>query len=177
MNISLFRLPADGLSFNHQYAANELDASEHQFELETPPLVTSRVDRVGMDMRVRGEIKSKLIATCDRCLNEVVLPIEASFDLIYLPEDPRAGHSGETELHDRDLALAVYENDQINLDDLVLEQLELNLPIRVLCREECQGLCSECGADLNSEQCQCQKPIDPRWQALADLKTQSEQED
>ncbi|HEX9004851.1 MAG TPA: hypothetical protein VGB07_33370, partial [Blastocatellia bacterium] len=69
MNISLFRLPADGLTFNHQYATNELDASEHQFELESPPLVTGRVDRVGMDMRVRGEIKSKLIATCDRCLN------------------------------------------------------------------------------------------------------------
>ena len=69
--------------------------------------------------RVRGEVKSKVIAICDRCLNEVVITIEAPFDLLYLPEDPAAGHSGETELHNRDLDLAVYENDQINLDDLV----------------------------------------------------------
>ncbi len=176
MNISLLRMPPDGLSFNHQYAADELDLSEHEFELETLPQVTGRVDRVGMDMRVQGRFSSKLIATCDRCLNNVVIPIEASFDLIYLPYDPAAGKSGETELHDRDLDLAVYENDQINLDDLVLEQLELNLPNRVLCREDCRGLCSECGADLNLEECQCQKPVDPRWQALADLKKSSERE-
>lgn len=176
MIISLLRLPPDGLAFNHQYSPDELDTTEHEFELEAPPQVTGRVDRVGMDMRVRGEVKARLIATCDRCLNDVVIPVEAPFDLIYLPEDPGAGHTGETELHDRDLDLAVYENDQINLDDLVLEQLELNLPIRVLCREDCQGLCSECGADLNIETCRCEKPVDPRWQALADLKKQSEQD-
>src|SRR5215212_9945767 len=147
MNISLLRMPPDGLSFNHQYTADELDLSEHEFKLKTPPLVNGRVDRVGMDMRVQGEISSKLIATCDRCLNDVVIPIESPFDLIYLPEDPGAGHAGEMELHGRDLALAVYEDERINLDDLVLEQLELNLPSRVLCREDCQGLCSECGAD------------------------------
>ena len=177
MNISLLRLPADGLAFTHQYSPDELETTEHEFELETPPLVTGRVERAGMDMRVRGEVKAKLVAVCDRCLNEVAIPIAAPFDLIYLPEDPGAGQTGETELHERDLDLAVYENDQINLDDLVLEQLELNLPARVLCREDCQGLCSECGADLNAEQCRCEKPIDPRWQALADLKKQAEQEE
>ncbi|MEP7336302.1 MAG: DUF177 domain-containing protein [Acidobacteriota bacterium] len=176
MIISLLRMPTDGLSFHHQYASDELDLSERDFELQSPPMIIGRVERVGMDMRVRGELKSKVIAICDRCLNEVVIPIEAPFDLIYLPEDPAAGKSGETELHNRDLDLAVYENDQINLDDLVLEQLELNLPIRVLCREDCRGLCSECGTDLNLEECRCQKPIDPRWQSLADLKNRSERE-
>jgi uncharacterized protein len=176
MIISLLRMPPDGISFHHQYAANELDLSEHDFELEMPPVVEGRVDRSGMDMRVRGEVKSKVILTCDRCLNEVIIPIDAPFDLLYLPDDPAAGQSGETELHDRDLDLAVYENDQINLDDLVLEQLELNLPSRVLCREDCRGLCSECGADLNLEECRCEKPIDPRWQALADLKSKSERD-
>jgi len=169
-------MPADGLSFEHQYAANELDISEHEFKLEKPPLVSGRVTRAGMDMRVQGEIKATLVTACDRCLTDVPIELEIPFDLIYVPEDPGTGHTGETELHDRDLDLAVYENDQINLDDLVLEQLELSLPSRVLCRDDCRGLCSECGADLNFEQCHCEKPIDPRWQALADLKNKSEQE-
>lgn len=175
MLISLLRLPADGLVFRHQYAAGELDLSEHEFELETAPLVTGRVTRVGMDVRVRGEIKAALKADCDRCLNAVPIGIESSFDLIYVPDDPGAGQTGEHEVLDRDLDIATYENEQINLDDLVLEQLELSLPTRVLCREDCKGLCPECGADLNFEQCQCEKPIDPRWQALADLKNRSEQ--
>lgn len=175
MIIQLSRMPADGLAFSHQYTADELDISEHEFEIEIFPHVTGRVNRAGMDMMVRGEIKSGLIAQCDRCLNEVHIPVEAPFDLIYVPGDPGAGQTGEHELHDRDLILAVYENEQINLDELVIEQLQLSLPTRVLCREDCRGLCSECGADLNFEQCRCEKPIDPRWQALADFK-KSQQE-
>jgi uncharacterized protein len=170
-------MPADGLTFNHQYRAGELDTSDYDFELTEPPLVTGRVDRAGLDMRLRGGVEAKLAACCDRCLNEVTIPIELPFDLLYAPADPGAGHGGEHELHDRDLDFAVYENDEINLDELVLEQLELGLPSRVLCRDECRGLCPQCGADLNVEQCECKPQIDPRWQALADLKAEMEEKD
>lgn len=171
MIISLVRLPPDGLRFQHQYEARELDLSDREFELEKPPLVAGRVDRAGVEMRLRGEIKAALVLSCDRCVNDAHLPLEIPFDLLYTPQDI-GNQTGEIELHDRDLDVAFYENEEINLDELVLEQLELSLPIRVLCREDCRGLCSECGADLNVEQCQCEKPIDPRWQALADLKAQ-----
>jgi uncharacterized protein len=170
MIISLLRLPAEGLPFTHQYQAGELDAREFEYELKQPPLATGRVDRVGIDMRVRGEIKAELATPCDRCLQAVTIPVEIPFDLLYTPEDPGAGRVGETELQARDLDFALYQNDQIDLDELVLEQLELSLPTRVLCREDCQGLCPQCGADLNFESCHCAKPIDPRWQALAEMK-------
>lgn len=175
MIIQLSRMPADGLIFNHQYTSNELDVSEYEFEITSLTQVTGRVDRTGMDMLVRGEIKSEITAQCDRCLIEVHIPIKAPFDLIYVPADPGTEQTGERELLDRELDLAFYENEQINLDDLVTEQLELSLPMQVLCRQDCCGLCSECGADLNHERCRCQKTIDPRWQALADLQ-KSEQE-
>jgi uncharacterized protein len=109
-------------------------------------------------------------------LNEVTTPVEIPFDLFYAPADASAGQAGERELRERDLDFAVYENDQIDLDELVLEQLELSLPSRVLCREECRGLCPQCGADLNVEQCDCKPQIDPRWRALADLKAGMEEQ-
>src|SRR5262245_10419423 len=174
MIISLVRMPADGLRFHHQYQAGELDLGEREFELQEMPSVTGRVDRVGVDVRVRGKIKANLIAQCDRCLAEVAIPAEPIFDLIYTPSETSGGQIGELELHERDLGLATYENDEINLDDLVLEQIELGLPARLLCREECRGLCPQCGADLNVEQCDCEKQVDPRWQALADLKQEME---
>ncbi len=170
MIISLVRMPADGLRFEHRYEAGELDLNGFEFELREPPLVTGRVDRVGLDMRMRGEIKASLVAPCDRCLGEVAIPVEIPFDLLYTPQDPGAGRTGETELHGNDLGFAIYQNDEIDLDEMVLEQMELSLPSRVLCREDCRGLCSQCGTDLNIEQCQCRKQIDPRWQVLADLK-------
>jgi uncharacterized protein len=170
MIISLLRLPADGMQFTHQYQAGELNTGESEFELQRPPLVTGRVDRVGIDIRLRGKIKAALVAPCDRCLTEVPIAVEIPFDLLYTPLDPGAGRIGETELQARDLDFALYENDQIDLDALVLEQLELSLPTRILCRDDCQGLCPQCGEDLNLGQCNCAKPIDPRWQALAEMK-------
>lgn len=170
MIISLVRLPADGLSFRHQYVSGELDIKDREFSFVEPPLVAGRVDRVGMEMRLRGEIKTNLLAPCDRCLSDVPLQIGLPFDLLYAPAEASGQATGEIELHERDLDFAFYANDQIDLDELVLEQLELGLPSRVLCQENCRGICSECGADLNAGECRCQKPVDPRWQALADLK-------
>jgi uncharacterized protein len=177
MIISLVRMPPDGLVFKHHYKAGELDTRECDFELKEPPLVEGRAIRAGMDVRLRGDVKATISAPCDRCLNEVTIPVEIPFDLFYAPADPGAGHTGEHELRNRDLDFAVYENDQIDLDEMVLEQLELELPSRVLCREECRGLCPQCGADLNLEPCDCRTQIDPRWQVLADLKARVEEND
>ena len=177
MIISLVRMPPDGLVFKHQYKAGELDARGYDFELEEAPFVEGRAIRAGQDVRLRGEIKARISAPCDRCLNEVKIPVEIPYDLFYAPSDPGAGHTGENELHDRDLDFAVFENDQIDLDEMVLEQLELSLPSRVLCREDCRGLCPQCGADLNVEQCDCKTEIDPRWQVLAKLKAEMEEND
>ncbi len=177
MIISLVRMPPDGLVIKHQYKAGELDTREYNFELEDPPLVNGRAERAGPDMRLRGEIKARIAAPCDRCLNEVTIPLEIPFDLFYAPADPGAGHPGEHELRERDLDFAVYKNDQIDLDELILEQLELCLPRRVLCGEDCRGLCPQCGADLNVEQCDCKTQIDPRWQVLADLKSGMDEND
>jgi uncharacterized protein len=168
-------MPPDGLAFKQQYTTGELDTREYAFNLKEPPLVEGRAARAGQDIRLRGEIKAEISAPCDRCLNEVAIPIQIPFDLFYAPAEPGEGASGERELFERDLDFAVYENDQIDLDELVLEQLELSLPSRVLCREECRGLCPQCGADLNVEQCGCKPQIDPRWRALADLKTEMEE--
>lgn len=177
MIISLARMPPDGLVFKRQYEAGELDTREYDFELGEPPLVDGHAMRAGQDIRLRGEIKATISAPCDRCLNEVAITVGIPFDLFYAPANASADQAGERELRQRDLDFAVYENDQIDLDELVLEQLELSLPSRVLCREECRGLCPQCGADLNVEQCDCKPQIDPRWRALACLKAGMEEQE
>jgi uncharacterized protein len=70
----------------------------------------------------------------------------------------------------RDLDFSFYQQDRLDVDELVLEQLELSLPTRILCQEDCKGLCAQCGIDLNTTSCNCQPPMDPRWQALTELK-------
>jgi uncharacterized protein len=170
MLISLVRLPNDGLKFEHRYDEGELNLADRDFILSRPVVVAGRVDRVGAEMRLRGHLETLLRRPCDRCLTDVEWPIDLPFDLIYVAADKQNQRTGEVELNAADLGISVYENDQIDLDEMVVEQLELSLPFRLLCSEDCRGLCPQCGADLNTEECDCQPLIDPRWEALAAVK-------
>lgn len=177
MLISLARLPNDGTRFEHQYQTGELDVSAHEFALREPPHITGRVKRSGMDVKVTGELKAALTVPCDRCLQDVPFQVEQPLNLVFIPADAERAAKGETELHESDLEFSFYENDELDVDQLIREQLELALPVRVLCREDCRGLCTQCGADLNTESCDCQPLTDPRWQALAELKDQLDTSD
>ena len=170
MLISLVRLPNDGLRFEHQYEDGELDLADRDFTLSRQVTIIGRVDRVGAEMRLRGSLTASLRRPCDRCLTDVEWPLELPFDLIYVAADKDSQRSGEVELTVNDLGISVYENDQIDLDEMVIEQLELSLPFRLLCTEDCRGLCPQCGVDLNNDKCDCQPLIDPRWEALAAVK-------
>lgn len=170
MLIVLTHLPADGLKFEHQYKEDELDLASHEFTFQQLPLIQGRVTRIDAEVRVKGQVTAGLEAVCDRCLEPVALPVEREFDLFYLPETSSTTTSGETELLERDLDVSFYTDDRIDVDEVVLEQLELSLPTRILCQEDCQGLCAQCGANLNVAPCNCPPEIDPRWQALAELK-------
>ena len=174
MFISLVRLPNDGLKFTHRYEDGELDLADRDFRLARPVLVHGRVDRVGAEMRLRGKLETMILRPCDRCLKDVELTIDLPFDLIYVAADKENQRTGEIELTADDLGISVYENDQIDLDEMVVEQLELSLPFRLLCTEDCRGLCPQCGTDFNIEECDCQPLIDPRWEALVAVKEELE---
>lgn len=175
MIIPLQRLPDDGLRFEHEYSKSDLDLRAHELKLIEPLKVAGTVSRAGHDIRVRGRLGTTIARACDRCLADVSLTIDVPFDLFYEPNEPVTGES-EKELQVKDLEFSVYENDEIDLDQLVVEQLALNVPARMLCRDDCRGLCDQCGIDLNLASCSCEKPIDPRWQALADLRERESNE-
>ncbi len=175
MILSLVRFPPDGLVFEHLYRPGELDPGSSDLVLTADPIVKGRVDRVGPNFRLRGSLQCTIERPCDRCLAEVNLPLNIDFDLLYAPAEDLARDSkewtGEVELGEEDLDLSTFQHDQIDLDALVIEQVELQVPIRLLCREECRGLCPQCGADWNTEQCSCPPPIDPRWESLTGLRS------
>ncbi len=177
MKVSLARLPVEGTRFAHQYQAGELDVSVHEFELTEPPFMAGHLKRSGMDVHLSGELKAALNVPCDRCLIEVPVRIDQTVNLVFLPLETERVTKGEKELHEGDLELSYYENDELDVDQLIREQLELALPVRVLCQTECRGLCSQCGADLNTAACACPPLVDPRWQELAELKALLETQD
>lgn len=124
------------------------------------------------DIRVRGSLETRMEVACARCLDPVSQPIEASFDLIFRPSGAdldntdRAISTSETEI-------GYYEGDGLLLEDVLREQILLALPAKNLCREDCKGLCPECGRNRNTDPCDCAATsTDPRWEQLKALQPQ-----
>lgn len=119
--------------------------------------------------RLVGRTKTSLEVPCSRCLEAMTVPVDASFDLRYQPHSANTGE-GEREIEEDDLTTAFYQNDEIDLDQLMREQFLLALPMKPLCSQACNGLCALCGANLNRSTCSC-KPEwdDPRLAVLKQL--------
>ncbi len=107
---------------------------------------------------------------CDRCLKEITKPVESPLELLILTylEKPAAE---EQELQETDMSVIHLEGEELNMAQIFVEQLQLNVPMKPLCRPDCVGLCPQCGADRNEQTCDCSEPAaDPRWAALAEFK-------
>lgn len=138
----------------------------------TPIGVRVSYYRAGLDVFVDGDLWAHLQGTCSRCLAEYPFQVARKFALVLAPvSELGPDEAGDRELTADDLALSFYGGDEIDLSPLVEEQLILALPTRPLCDPACRGLCPQCGAVLNAEECGCvlEEP-DPRLAVLRNLK-------
>jgi uncharacterized protein len=128
------------------------------------------VRRSGDCVRVKGGLEANLLVTCSRCAAQFPSRVAKSFSLEYWP-DPRLGpDTEELELKYADLDIGFYRNEELDLSAVVSEQIVLEVPMKPMCRDNCKGLCDQCGADLNLGDCGCSRNrIDPRLAPLAVL--------
>ena len=108
-----------------------------------------------------GEITTCIHGTCDRCAEDFDREIDLPIDVVLVTE--LANEENEDEW------VFPLEGDSANLDDIVRTVFVLNLDSKLLCSEDCKGLCHRCGKNLNDGPCNCQKELDPRFAALKQL--------
>ena len=116
--------------------------------------------------RLEARLSYEQTLTCTRCLQPLARSVE---DEIQLAIDTSSSEPmlGEHELTTSDLKTLFLEGRELDTTPILMEQLQLNIPMKPLCREDCAGLCPHCGVDRNSERCACaESQVDPRWQAL-----------
>ncbi|HEY1553891.1 MAG TPA: DUF177 domain-containing protein [Kofleriaceae bacterium] len=130
----------------------------------------------GMHAFASGTMRGHLIVACSRCIGPVRLEIDEKLRVTFmppseLPSDDDAAPDGEgAELPEGDLETFPFDGERIDVEPVLREQFVLAVPFAPLCREDCKGLCPQCGIDLNTGTCACEKPIDPRLAALKGLK-------
>jgi uncharacterized protein len=109
--------------------------------------------------------------SCQRCLEPLVQPVEEEVQLLLVP-GATAPAGPEHALAREELGVVeLPEDGEVDLRPLLIEQIQLDVPMKPLCRTDCAGLCPTCGANLNQGACGCQtEEIDPRWEALKALR-------
>jgi DUF177 domain-containing protein len=127
------------------------------------------------DIRLLGNLSTKVELKCARCIEPVVQDLSSEFDLLYRPAST-IKREEEVAISEADTEIGYYQGEGITLEDVLKEQILLAVPLRALCKEDCQGLCPQCGENRNLTSCNCAGKItDPRWAALAEIKEKLKQ--
>lgn len=113
--------------------------------------------------RVKGCVRLRLQTSCDRCLADVSTVLDLQFDRVVTSPEV----SGEDEIADD---LSFMEGYQLNAETFVYNEIIGNWPVKILCREDCKGLCPVCGQNLNERDCGCDTFVpDPRMAVIQDI--------
>ena len=133
--------------------------------------------RTEMGVWVSAELDSESICACSRCLQEYRQPLRMTIEEESFPEqdldavDGAIVLDGNAATSDR---VTVDENHILDLTEVVRQYAALNMPMKPVCRDDCKGMCLQCGADLNESACQCDDaPLDLRWGPLLKVSSTS----
>lgn len=170
MFLDVHELATRKIRIRKDYAPGALDFHSGDFQQIEPLDVRATAELVDGQIRIFGTFHTRLELTCARCLETVVEEVSKDFDLIYRPMTSiRKDEEIRLNLDDTDVAF--FEGDGLFLADVLAEQVTLSLPMKVICRSDCRGLCPHCGVNLNQEECRCESHAsDPRMAPLARLK-------
>jgi uncharacterized protein len=121
---------------------------------------------------IEGSSKFTADLTCSRCVEPCPFASSSTFHLRFRPRPELPQQEEEVlEITPDELDVEFYSERAVPLRDLALEQIQLSIPMKPLCEENCLGLCPQCGANRNRESCACEKSIlDERWGALAEIR-------
>lgn len=159
------------LKFQVGYLLAESKGYSSEIELQVPRLRIAedlivdflkgvlRLSRTSRGILVQGTLHSSIPGTCSRCLEECPIPLDVSIEELFVyPPEPGA-------------EFVVGEDCNLDLAPLLREETIIDMPMNILCRPDCAGLCPECGANRNEGPCECEsEPIDPRMAALKAFK-------
>lgn len=157
-----------------KYLAAQVDTEEvcYSFTIDDVGVDGGKLFRKPVDVKAvftsfSGSVKLQLGLTaemtvrCDRCSKQFIYPIDLVLNHVLVPE--LSNEDDEGEMIEVDVA-------NFNLDELAYSDIMLSMPTKILCRDDCRGICPQCGKELNEGDCDCDKrKIDPRLEALQQL--------
>ena len=153
----IIEIPGGSVPFSCELETEGLEFPSIK-EYTSRPFAEGRVFNEAGILTLEGTLTAEMICFCDRCGAEFESVKETELSVTIVEEN-----TGD------DPELYLLEGDEIDLDDLLSTCFVLDMETKFLCDEDCKGLCSSCGQNLNLGPCKCRKPIDPRFAVLEQL--------
>lgn len=151
--------PDSEKTFSYEVFLPEMELNR-QFPLAEPLAISGAVRNTAGVLTLSAQVRTNMHWTCDRCavpfVRERVFSLEAVL--------------AESVADEENDEIFLLDQGGIELDDVVIPEFVLDLPMKVLCAEDCRGLCPQCGKNLNEGPCDCSGgEVDPRLASLAEL--------
>lgn len=158
LNISdLLKKKVELLPFEMEYDNEYIFRDDFSLKLKSPIKIFGSATYDNEIVNLKGNIKTTATLQCSRCLENFNCKIDVAFDENFAK-------------FPKDEDFYPFSRDTIALNEMVVDNLILNMPLKLLCSESCKGLCPVCGIDLNRHQCDCNKDnIDSKFAVLKDL--------
>jgi DUF177 domain-containing protein len=194
MLVKIEEIDEDGLVLDEAVSERTLaealsrEGQDTGFRADRPAAFKASFRKISGGVLLVGDLAPHLTAPCKRCLRDVPMDLPIHFTLNLVPEprvsledaglDGDAAEDPKNQKRDSGGSFALGDADReyfdghtIDLDPIVREQVLLALPVSVVCKDDCKGLCPKCGQDLNEAECGCErKVVDPRLAVLKSIK-------
>jgi uncharacterized protein len=172
MFLSVKEMEVRKIRFDEVFQPGQIDFSGEDIEQGSPLHATGTAEVLAHsegEVRIQGRYTVEMSAQCDRCLGRAKFPLDASFDLFYRPMAEIAIDE-EVEIDEGEAEIGFYQDGGMELEDILLEQVVLALPMQRVCSDVCKGICPVCGKNRNESACDCRiETADDRWGALRKL--------
>ena len=152
--------PGASVPFSTSVDLSDLQYGE-SFPVTEPVEASGVVRNTAGVLVMSGSVHTTIHGVCDRCASDFDAYVEFPIDVVLVTELSNEENEDEW--------VFPLEGDSADLDDIVRTVFVLNLDSKLLCKEDCAGLCHRCGKNLNDGPCNCQKELDPRFAALKQL--------
>jgi uncharacterized protein len=176
MKIRIEDIPEEGLELNfsqeQDILSEALETLPKSEGISIDPHIKGniRISVSGEDIFFIGTVHAVIHLQCSRCLADFTVGRDTDLSLVIRRADAEIPLRDERERPEADVVLL--KGSEMDPGELIVQELLLNIPMKPLCREDCQGLCPQCGALKGSKECSCpdDSPVDARWGVLARLK-------
>lgn len=149
------------IEINGDVKMSDTDFLGEMYHFDEPLKVLGSVSNNGKSLILKADCTGQMTTQCARCMKDINVFVDFKIDENLVQDNEEVNEDDD---------VILFSEPQIDIDDIVMDCFLMNVEGKYLCKEDCQGLCQQCGADLNDGECGCSHDnIDPRWAALVDI--------